>query len=139
MSAFIVSKGHIDYMVTTAELDDSLIDNLAEQGVVGPDEIGAMFLRENIASVSYRYPGEDLESLPGPIQITRPEEYRFKRSPSRGPVDLIVALKAIHCYVYQSCEHPGWDASLAKRACDKLEASLIRRLPGYEEAPWGID
>jgi hypothetical protein len=136
MSAFIVSKGHIDYMVSAAELDESLLSDLAEWGVVGPDDIGAMLLQENIASVSYRYHGEDLESLPGPIQKTRPEEYRF-RAPGR--FNVVVALKQIHCYQYQSCEHPGWDESMAKRVCDRLQAGIIRRLPGYEEAPWGID
>jgi hypothetical protein len=49
-----------------------------------------------------------------------------------------VVLKAIDCYRYQSCEHPGWASSEAQQFCLALQALAINHLPGYDQAPWDI-
>jgi len=48
----------------------------------------------------------------------------------------VYALKAVCCYRYQSCEHPGWKGSEASRFCDALERVAVELLPGFSEAPW---
>jgi hypothetical protein len=142
MSAWIVSKKHIDYMVTaalTCERKRGYGPDYGGQRVHlgNADEVGAGLLAENIESVAYRYDSRDLNDLPGPIKQTRPEQYRYRPQPPG--IDVVTAIKAIHCYEYQSCEHPGWDTSAAKAFCEELKGGLICCLPGYEDAPWGID
>lgn len=59
MSAWIVSKTHIDYLVTAlirAELTDK-----------SPDEAGRMLWRECLASVAWRYPNDGDGGRPGPV------------------------------------------------------------------------
>jgi hypothetical protein len=51
----------------------------------------------------------------------------------------VQVLKAIQSYAYQSCEHPEWDGSLAKRFCDWLESAIIGDLPGYDDAEWEFE
>jgi hypothetical protein len=53
--------------------------------------------------------------------------------------DVVVLIKAIHCYEYQSCEHDEWEKSKAADYCTALESMLVHELPGYDAAPWGID
>jgi hypothetical protein len=48
-------------------------------------------------------------------------------------------LKAISCYEYQSCEHPGWRKSEAHAFCEALRDMAIGCLPGYDDAPWEIN
>ncbi len=99
------------------------------------DRAGAALMAECIASVSYRYPDADPLGLPGPNPTPRPEEYGWK---DFGQVlSIAEACKAIDCYEYQSCEHPGWGESGAAAFCRRLRSALTGALPGYREAPWG--
>lgn len=87
--------------------------------------VGAMLLAENRASVDHRYNESEIE-----------EPYLFRAL--KGSVDPIVVLKAISCYEYQSCEHPEWEQSEARRFCLALTDKMVGMLPGYEAAPWEI-
>ena len=51
----------------------------------------------------------------------------------------VAVLKAISCYEYQSCEHPGWHTSEARQFCSVLRDHMISMLPGYDDAQWEID
>lgn len=128
MSAFIVTKAHIDAMVEAGLGRDPLrawYNDGARTPERTPDEVGAMLWEENHRSVNDRYNEND-----------EPPAYYYR--PSRHGYSAVVILKAIACYEYQSCEHKGWEGSDAKAYCDVLRARMIRRLPGFEEAPWGI-
>jgi hypothetical protein len=46
--------------------------------------------------------------------------------------------KQIDCYEYQACESDDWKETEAFRLCDDIKYHITCRLPGYEEAPWGI-
>ena len=136
MSAFIVSSAHINAMLRCANRDVCWRD---AQGAwwtftpVAASAIGAMLLHECIASVQHRYPDVPVDKLPGAI-AEHWEPYRY--TPLGRVPTPVQGLKLIDCYEYQSCEHPGWLESEAYRFCQALHANLIRRLPGYEEAPW---
>jgi hypothetical protein len=129
MSAWIVSEKHIDYMVTAiihAELSEK-----------SPDEIGRMLWRECLASVAYRYPGDGDGERPGPIGFrdADADEYTWAETPLLTGGALA---KTLGCYDYQSCEHPGYDASEARALVAKLQASLGD--VGYDDStPWGWD
>lgn len=125
MSAFVLPASHINALVAYG----------FKAGHSDPTADGAMLMRENIASVAYRY--QDSADLPGPIPTPDPEAYTFSR-PARA-LTAVEAIKAANCYEYQSCEHPGWKTGQAKKWIDNLRNVAISNLPGYAEAAWEID
>lgn len=127
----MVPKRHIDFLVT-AGLNFARGSSPVRWGDDGKflspetaSEAGSMLWVENRASVNYRYG----ENEPNP-------EYRYERF--RGKIDPVQVLKALDCLEYQSCEHPGWETSAAKRFCESLRRLAIGHLPGYEKAMWRI-
>lgn len=142
MSAFVVSKAHIDAIISVARLGPAEADR---SGVhwwplayadgttrrfvdVEPDAAGAILLLENERSVAHRY------SRPFEPEGSGAACYTFA-CPTRRPT-AVEALKLIACLDYQSCEHPGWRDSEAFAFCAALKDALISVLPGYGTAPW---
>jgi hypothetical protein len=123
MSAWIVSKKHIDLLVTAALSAKYMTPAGGDERQ--PSELGLMLWVENHKSVNSRY-----------SETRMPEGYKFTRFP--GKIDPIVVLKQIACYEYQSCEHDTWKTSEAFKFCQALTTEMINALPGYSEAPWGI-
>jgi hypothetical protein len=144
MSAWIVSKEHIDALVQagTSTRDDFRV-RWYHNGVshkldsTNVDAVGVMLWQECYRSVTHRYEDTTDGQRPGPIGLTRYdiEDYTFTRGQQ---LPLVASLKLIHCYEYQSCEHDGWEASEAQTFCHALRKLLITRLPGYGDAPWGV-
>lgn len=159
MSAFVVSKAHIDALVTAGlalpgrhgplawfwpEVTPEEIRYAEQRCALGiyqqrrhvltgrtAGRVGAMLWAENQRSVNYCYDQDGLE-----------EPFEFRPLPG-NLLDTrvsVVVLKAVDCYEYQSCERPEWERSEAKAYCDALRAVAIRRLPGYDDAPsWEVD
>jgi hypothetical protein len=160
MSAFMVSKAHIDALVSAALAPGTegplrwFCRPMTEQektdayqvgapwGMGAPiigrrlfryatpeeaDRIGQMLVRENRLSVNHRYGESEVEDV-----------YTYSGPSHPRATDPVAILKALDCYEYQSCEHPGWEASEAFAFSQALRRRLIRRLPGYEGAPWEI-
>lgn len=158
MSAWMVSKAHIDAMVAAAmgfsEPHESgmrwaqYFDNESGQHTVEihytdhtrASEVGMMLWAENLASIHYRYPdtAESDNDYPGPLGFSSADvaTYKWRRTTELAPE---VILNAISCYEYQSCEHPGWRTSEARSFCDALRHKMIYTLPGVRSAPWGLD
>ena len=153
MSAYVVEKEHIDYLLTVGldwkDLKWFVYDLPGDEDYMrgqpwGPtaiqsaqrrrrtltldtaDAVGSMLWLENRRSINHRYDEEEED----------PELYLYESYGS--PADPVAVLKAIRCFEYQSCEHEGWQTSEAKDFCDSLLYEAIRRLPGYEEAVWGV-
>ena len=158
MSAWIVCKEHIDALVSAAmqapprsqamRLGDKFAVALAARlhrehpaaiksgRLMVPNYLshhtdprvlntaGMVLWRENHESVNHRYSAKD---TPPPYVWTRRDD---------APV---VVLKSIACYEYQTCEHPTWKESAAFEFCEMLRHHTIALLPGWEDAPWGID
>ena len=135
MSAYMVSAEHVRAMLN-AGLAQAGDDPLTWQVSDNPytertlnrataEAVGAMLLAQNRRSVDYRYDADELEEL-----------YTHGFSSERSPVEI---LKAIACYEYQASEAPDWDESETRAFCQALRLAMIRRLPGYDEADWGID
>jgi hypothetical protein len=155
MSAFIVDKNHILYMVQAAMrlghghsqlrwfwsgpdgfLPD-MQDSLAVSDYTKAADVANMLWRENIASVSCRYPNESSNTLPGPKKqdfVITPDDFHMGLWSEYTPVRV---LKACDCFEYQSCEHDGWKWSEALAFINALRNRAIECLPGYDEADWG--
>lgn len=122
MSAFLVTREHIDLIVAAVEAWDRFDE------FVDFEELGQTLWQENARSVAYRYPNH-----PAPV-------VRYKCRPGRYPEpDPVVVLKQIACLRYQSCERPDWEESRACKLLGRIEWLVISQLPGFAEAPWGID
>lgn len=155
MSAYICQKKHIVFLVEAAISPRILTRHdsafrwywhtaegmqRAEIGTGDFDraaEAANMLWRENIKSVSHRYPNESSATLPGPIG----EDFDIVATDFRvftSDIDPVQVFKSLHCYEYQSCEHgEGWRMSEAKAFCDALAGRTARSLVGYDKAEWG--
>lgn len=153
MSAFVVDPVHIDLVLSVAVNGPAdhggsyglawhgpYVDELLEGSASGPvradvaDPAGRALLDECVASVSHRYPGDVADRLPGVIPGFDPGRYEW--TDFGRPMSAIECCKAVACYEYQSCEHPGWSRSGARAFCERLRRSLVGEIAGYEEAPW---
>jgi len=142
MSAYVVSKKTIDAIVTFAM--KNVYSNKPLPGETNhpyvitkdesPDKIGLALWSENQISVDYRYRETSIALA-------------YKWSPTiMGKVDRITTrlltpmdiIGLCHCLSYQSCEHPGWEASWACDFLKKVIDAATRKLPDYDKAPWGL-
>lgn len=127
MSAWIVSKGHID----------CLVQALIVEGIVPMSEAtpaGQLLWEENYRSVNCRY--SESEACP---------EYVFEGV--EAPLDDAIVWRQLDCYDYQTCEHAAWGdpGNPARKLHDALEA-VYRARHGVESShdlprdgmPWGI-
>lgn len=152
MSAFMVSKVHIDLLVDVAvngsregrwrygnpvrwwirRPQDGKAPETKSADADQADGIGLLLADQNARSVRYRY--ADLDAA----QII-PDWFGFGRYKWQRPVYRLTALEAlsaINCYEYQACETPDYDGTEAKLFCEALRGKLIRNLPGYDGLPW---
>ena len=146
MSAYVCNDNHLLYLVTMAMerpaqrygfrwRHNGQTHELPDTDLVTAADVANMLLRENIASVSHRYPHESSATLPGPIGgVDAFTPASFCRV---WHWDSVQILKSIQCYRYQSCEHPGWETSEAAAFIDSLEKAAIHALPGMDKAEWG--
>ncbi len=125
MSAQVVSKKHIDVLVYARSIPSFWI---IPEGEIDNTQLGQMLWKENMISFMARYGDAIDEDLIQSYSYTQPKM-----------LPIVTMLKAIDYYEYQSCEHEGWKRSRSYNYCQKLYQSLPAYLPGYEEAPWGID
>ncbi len=153
MSAFMVSKTHIDLMVRLAIWGPSGVEVRPDKAWYRPyfgnpsrkaepetaNELGEIFVKENLSSIHYRYPDtiENPDATPGPIEQYWLTEYEY----DDPQIDLTIVedFCLLDCYEYQSCEHPEWRDSEAFKLVDSIRGSLIHRLPGYDQVPWSFD
>lgn len=139
MSAFQVSPNHIGAIVRWY-LDECPDSHRGQWRQMRPnrndaDDMMAALAFECWRSVRYRYPEGP---LPGPIAFEDTPvmcDGRLRLYKRLTPVQVI---KACDCLNYQSCEHPEWETSEAKRLLDGIREAAISSLPGYSQAEWEI-
>jgi hypothetical protein len=135
MSAFMVSKTHIDVVVTLAERAGllSFLDapEWPGNGRMTPDQLGRALWAANAASVAARYP-DDPVMAPDQAEIAA---YTW-RQVAAGPM---AALKAIHCLRHQCSSISVFSQTWQDLTLRTIERAAIERLPGYREAPWSIE
>jgi len=101
------------------------------------DAVANLLYFENIRSVLHRYPNDDLDSAPGPID--KPAWIRTgKWLQWQLRVEPIDILKACDCLEYQSCETEDYRETSAYKVLELIRGSAISLLPGYEDAAWEI-
>jgi hypothetical protein len=88
--------------------------------------VGAILLAQNIRSVNHRYNEDDLEPI-----------YEYRQPPGRP--DPLITLKLICCLRCQSNETSDYEDTEAYRFTEALQDVAIGLLPGFDEAPWGVN
>lgn len=135
MSAWIVSKTHIDALVQAG-----IEREMVREGEA--DEFGKMLWGENLASIHYRYP-DTVEGggYPGPIGFVASDVDAYTYEPLDGEAGITLRSEGVvhmasSCYDYQTCEHPEYEGSKAEQFAMLL--SKLTEAAG-REGPWGID
>jgi len=86
--------------------------------------IGKELRAENYKSLRARYGYSEYPKAPKYVYHT--PEAGQRHGKDYNPFDVDQALKMVHFYSYQSCEHEGaWEKSQSYRWMQKLEQSLI--------------
>ena len=138
MSAWVVTKHHIDLLVSAAlergiAVKFAPIDEAVTITAATAEEIGLLLWGENMSSVIYRY------SLDGSDEATAYLQdlagYRFRFYPG---VRASAVAQALTCFDYQACEHPTYEHSAAAFFVSQLRTAIGN--PGDTDAePWGFD
>lgn len=150
MSAYICDKNHILYLVNSAVrvarrgphdirfgwFHGGDWHHLTHMDPEALSEAANMLWRENIKSVSYRYPNESSATLPGPRNpgIITADDFGGCND---EPLSIPQIFKSADCYWYQTCEHPDAEESEALAFIQALRRASWHALPGYEDAEWG--
>ncbi len=139
MSAWIVSKTHIDCLVQ-AGIDAEMVR--PEEAT----EFGRMLWQENLNSIEARYPdtvGGGKGDFPGPVVFAGAKSvkaYRYEPLPGSSLDVPHVVNTAAACYDYQSCEHEGWQDSKAQVFVLALyELTKPAAEASGLKGPWGVD
>jgi hypothetical protein len=123
MSAFVVSKKHIDTLVSAyaAMARGNRWESMSQEEC---DKVGQTLWDENVRSVNFCYQ-----------ERSRMPEYTW--TPVTVP-SVAQVLKACHCLEYQSCERPDWQKSLACQYLREICGHYETQVKGYAEADWEI-
>lgn len=149
MSAFLVTRTHIDHVVA------AIMEIAVESGYVTEqedkegrfrDKLGQWLVDMNIRAVDYRYSEKNAVPLYRNTYI----------GPHETVAELVQRYKAIRCLAYQCAEGDVPETPLYRQleaagntvarmilgsrsnGDPDADAEAIRRMPEYEDAPWGI-
>jgi hypothetical protein len=127
------------------ELSPELAD-LMQKGMLGTywfklndmpaDVLGNILMRENIRSVTARYPDTGPDDMPGPVDQSGVWRYRF-HPVSLDSLKASWVVRSCDCLSYQSCETSDWKDTLAHAIVEAIREDAIERLIG-DDAPWGV-
>lgn len=151
MSAWIISENHVRLLVEALFQYEVMSTNASAP--MTPEALGKLLWRENHKSINHRYAKR--ARTPHYIHDSAALCAWDYPTPGRGLVrelcrDPWLVLKQIGCYQYQSCEHAGWETSVASAYMAKLEAQIAKSLgctideayknrQHFGNAPWGIN
>lgn len=151
MSAYVVDKAHIDGLVAVAVQLASAhakhyssplsVTHDGEELVLAAasaDVFGQRLVDELVASVSFRYPDDDVQAgeLPGPSMPYYLAPYAFE--PTRR-FELAEIVRLVGCYEHQSSKHPEWETSWSHAYCRLVENVVLLLVAHSMPTPysWG--
>jgi len=132
VSAWSVSNSEIDclsYWISTLGLSKR-----------DKTSIGRELRKENYRSLRARYGWYRPEYQKAPAYHYTEPRSNAKNGTTYDPYDFDQALKMVHFYSYQSCEHMGaWEESQSYRWMQKLEAAFLEHGADWqrEGLTWG--
>jgi hypothetical protein len=126
MSAFVVSREHIEYLVSAGVKHGAGYTWNGKYVLVSDwtTRIGQLLWDENVKSVNARYRLQD-----------KAGRYVHRTT---AEIDAAQALKLANSLAYQSCEHSGWGMSEAFAVLNGLKNAAIEHVAGYKGAKWTL-
>ncbi|MBK9976224.1 MAG: hypothetical protein IPP14_15770 [Planctomycetes bacterium] len=135
MSAFMVEKHHIGYLVAAAFAPGFRAATYIKSMLGDPEKpehaLANLLSLENARSITYRYPQDAMDDV---MHTWERGEVESMCWAAMNPAQVI---QSVRCYQYQACEHPGWKDSKAKEITDNILMAAVRSLPAVEKADWG--
>lgn len=134
MSAFIVNPEHVAALAVLC----ARVVNPGKYNVVYESSIIAgLLMEENIKSLKALYPSDRSGHRPGPVLTdsklveasSQIAEYYAKGDPPLPDFASKGIINMIRCYEYQSCEHRGWGASMARAWMERLRQHVEENPP----------
>lgn len=135
MSAYMVSDEQINVMLWAATRYADFHSFVFESSYGAywiQDQDSKTVLGQELISVN----AQALKDLYNDDSEFRSYTYAQPRYATWEPIELI---KIVHNYEYQACDNKNWADSNASRFCQALVRQLLQFVPGFENAPWGID
>lgn len=127
MSAWMVTKSHIDAMVQSV-INTDLLRTQPDQN---PTTLGKRLWSENWVAFNIRYEGRYPEDRPDI------ENYVFEGTDK--PLDPVAINTLIRCYHYQCSEYEECDQQPGWQLLTLLQGVLgVSEEDGLERGPWGI-
>jgi len=126
MSAFIVNKKHIDYIMTAYQNSENQYSNNSDKPNytnAQAEQDGQMLWNENFLSVNVRYNETDHAPV-----------YKFERINEK--INYLQALNFVHCLDYQACETNDYNESKAYKLLLKMAWNLTCMIPKYDGLQW---
>lgn len=143
MSSFVVDSDVIDFLVTAVDrfmMRQSMVHVTYGNSSQSLDlrsltqtEIGRLLWDANVAGVESEYD----PSAVGPETRKRVESYRFRMWTGPG-MSAVQVIKTCQFLTYQSMDDPNWDNTAASMLLQMLEHQATFRLPGWDEAAYGV-
>lgn len=102
-----------------------------------PQGLGQAMYNLNVSAVSQRYPGDDINDLPGSYEKGHLRPFAFRPMTTTGRFQ---ALKSMRCWLYQCAEGTGPETALFKtfeEISRSLAMQIVDSLPEYDQADWG--
>ena len=132
MSAYLVTPRTIKAIVQAIKESD-----LKTYHGLTREEAAELLYDENVKSLHARY-GDKLSSTEKGDYLRRVKGkgWEYIAFPNSSPLSII---KINKCWQYQSCEHEGHEETKAWKLTDAIISRQIDELPGYDQAPWGLD
>lgn len=142
MATFLVSKKHIDYLITVFKKENR------ENGGVSVwwngrwhyfmehslDEWGQILWQQNMDAVNTHYNTNETigERLGSDVDVV------YMYQPYYGEINPLKTIKACDFWRYQVAEGAGYEDTFAWAVVDSIREESISNLPGYDDYPWEI-
>ena len=145
MSAYLVSPKQIGVIAAYAHKSKCTDYGVCYgQGVSELDTIAKCLAQANIDSIESRYPDTKKEGAAQSFCSMTNQDYiglAIQEANNAKLSQFTPAIMATLCanFEYQACEVDNWFESLAFKILIQVRRTLVEKLPGYENAPWGIN
>jgi len=143
MSAFLCSPKHIGQLAGWYPAGNPDIDGEQDDKCEAAVKLG----RANMKSIMARY-GQDDDSINSVCEEWSGLNYTdylascsmyARYGNKNSTLESVDILKMAQCFAYQACEFDGWKDDDAYRVLDWIKGEAIRKLEGYDDAPWDYD
>jgi hypothetical protein len=132
MSAWLCSRRHVATLARYA-----IYYRVCGAQEKTPQEVAAVLWSANVRSLVARY-GDNIEEKQ--LLGCEPKDWTAMEILNAPQIEPVVLLKQCKCFDYQSCEANEWKyGDPAYNIVHSVEGEAIHHLPGYDEAPWGLD